>query len=68
MTGQDELIMFKRLLGAGGTQFVNWLAEKEAATVKIMALSEGAALHRAQGRYGFIDEMKKLLDASRELR
>lgn len=68
MTAQEELIMFARLRQAGGAQFEQWLSEAEATSVKTMAAGEGAMMHRAQGRYGFIAEMKKMLHASKDVR
>lgn len=68
MTPSEELELFRVLRGSGGQAFEKWIAEQEAAAVKTLAVAEGAMLHRAQGRYGFIDEMKKLLDAVKKAR
>lgn len=68
MTPKQELDLFAVLRASGGRLFEDWLAEREEHAVKTMAASEGAMMHRAQGRYGFIDEMKKLLDASKKAR
>lgn len=68
MTGQEELIMFARIRASGGNQLEEWMAEKEASAVKTMAAGDGVVMHRAQGRYLFLDEIKKLLDASKNAR
>ena len=65
MTPKDELELFARI---PRNQMEAWLAEREAETVKVLAMSEGAMLHRAQGKFGFIEEMKKLLAKSKDLR
>lgn len=67
MTPSEEVDLFSRL--AGFNHFVAWLDREEASAMKyLIGSSEPVALHRAQGKALFIDEMKKLLAKGKSLR
>jgi hypothetical protein len=50
------------------TKFEAWLNAQEAITTKYLREADGIALHRAQGKALFIEEMKKQLTHARTVR
>lgn len=67
MTGLQEAELFARL--GSDSRFEAWLAESKADAIKYLAGSvDAVALHRAQGKYLFIEEMEKLLAKGKTLR
>jgi DNA recombination-dependent growth factor C len=67
MDASKELLLFSKL--AGFTGFEDWLREQDAdATKYLKSAGDTMAIHRAQGKALFIEEMTKLLAKGKTLR
>jgi len=63
----EDVILFSKLRGVGNQALERWIERKMAEAVKVLAAADGPVLHRAQGRYGLLEEMRNLLHTAKNV-